>query len=130
MSYNINYEKGNSKEAKELRELYDTLTKEPKPMALTMREFLRKVGREDGREEGLQEGLKKGLERGLRKGTEEQLQKARASFCKMLKKRGIDPEPYQQHLEKLADVEQIFDLYSDLLTADDPQAHLRKRFGR
>ena len=78
-------------------------------MAQTMREYLEKIGLERGRHEGLESAL--------------------AAMRRALRRRGIDPEAYEQDLEGLTAPGKVVDLVASFMAAKNPQAYLRRRFG-
>ena len=90
-SYNILKARNKPKEAEKLKRSYLQLKQEKKVMALTMRDFLEKIGRE------------KGIEEGIEKGRLESINTLRKAFTK----RGILYEDYQTDLQKLPNVAAI-----------------------
>ena len=102
-------------------------------MALTMREFLQKMGFAAGIEKGIQEGIEKGIrkgrEEGLEEGTRRALERALASLRKALRRRGVAPKRYEHELTGLTDPGKVVDLVASFMAAKDPAAYLRRRFG-
>ena len=74
-------------------------------MEQTMRQYLAKMGGQIAQEEALK------------------------SLRKALRRRGVDPKPYEKDLAKLPDPGKVVDLAVAFMVAKDPHAYLRRRFG-
>ena len=62
-------------------------------------------------------------------GRREEVQNAVSSLRKLLRRRKINPKPYEKHFAKFAHAGQVADMTAAVATAKDPVAYLKRRFG-
>jgi len=96
----------------------------------TVLEEGRQVGLKEGREQGLREGkvvgLKEGRAEGRAEGEHTALLRQINVISELLRRKGVDPEPWLGDLEKVESVEELSWIIFDLGSASDPEEVLRR----